>query len=71
MDPMKLAFLPLLVELKDGKKAVITEADLEDFPGLYLRNANGKNGLSAVHAGYPKVREQGGHNNLQWIVKER
>jgi len=71
MDPEKLAFLPLLVELKDGKKAVITEADLEDFPGLYLRNANGKNGLSAVHAGYPKTREQGGHNNLQWIVKER
>ena len=71
MDPEKLAFLPLLVELNDGKKAVITEADLEDFPGLYLRNANGKNGLSAVHAGYPKTREQGGHNNLQWIVKER
>ena len=71
MDPEKLAFLPLLVELNDGKKAVITEADLEDFPGLYLRNANGKNGLSAIHAGYPKTREQGGHNNLQWIVKER
>ena len=71
MDSMKLAFLPLLVQLKDGKKAVITEADLEDFPGLYLRNANGGNGLSAVHAGYPKTREQGGHNNLQWIVKER
>ena len=71
MDPMKLAFLPVLVELKDGKKAVITEADLEDFPGLYLRNENGKNCLTAVHAGYPKTREQGGHNNLQWIVKER
>ena len=71
MDPEKLAFLPLLVELKDGKKAVITEADLESFPGLYLRNAEGGNGLSAVHAGYPKVEEQGGHNNLQYIVKER
>ena len=71
MDTQKLAFLPLLVELKDGKKAVITEADLEDFPGLYLRNETGKNGLTAVHAGYPKTREQGGHNNLQWIVKER
>ena len=71
MDTQKLAFLPLLVELKDGKKAVITEADLEDFPGLYLRNENGKNGLSAVHAPYPKTREQGGHNNLQWLVKER
>ena len=71
MDPQKLAFLPLLVELNDGKKVVITEADLEDYPGMYLRNANGKYGLSAVHAGYPKVREQGGHNNLQWMVKER
>lgn len=71
MDSQKLAFLPLLVELKDGKKVVITEADLEDFPGLYLRNENGNNGLSAVHAGYPKTREQGGHNNLQWLVKER
>jgi alpha-glucosidase len=71
MDPEKLVFLPVLVELKDGKKAVITEADLEDFPGLYLRNEKGKKGFTAVHAGYPKVREQGGHNNLQYIVKER
>ena len=71
MDTQKLAFLPLLVELKDGKKAVITEADLEDYPGLYLRKQNVGNGLFAVHAGYPKTREQGGHNNLQWIVKER
>ena len=50
MEPEKLAFLPLLVELNDGKKAVITEADLEDVPGLYLRNKDGKNGLSTVHA---------------------
>ena len=71
MEPERLAFLPVLVELNDGKKAVITEADLEDFPGLYLRNEKGKNGFTAVHAGYPKTREQGGHNNLQWVVKER
>ena len=71
MDPEKLAFLPLLVELKDGKKVVITEADLEDFPGLYLRNEKGKTGFTAVHAGYPKTEEQGGHNNLQYLIKER
>ena len=71
MDPEKLAFLPLLVELKDGKKVVITEADLEDFPGLYLRYEKGKTGFTAVHAGYPKTEEQGGHNNLQYLVKER
>ena len=71
MEPERLAFLPVLVELKDGKKAVITEADLEDFPGLYLRNEQGRNGFTAVHAGYPKTEEQGGHNNLQYVVKER
>ncbi|MBR4391931.1 MAG: glycoside hydrolase family 97 protein [Bacteroidales bacterium] len=71
MEPERLVFLPALVELKDGKKAVITEADLEDFPGLLLRNEDGLNGFTAVHAGYPKVEEQGGHNNLQYVVKER
>ena len=71
MEPERLVFLPALVELKDGKKAVITEADLEDFPGLLLRNEKGTNGFTAVHAGYPKVEEQGGHNNLQYVVKER
>ena len=71
MEPNRLVFLPALVELKEGKKAVITEADLEDFPGLYLRNEKGLNGFTAVHAGYPKVEEQGGHNNLQYVVQER
>ena len=71
MDPERLAFLPVMVELKDDKKVVITEADLEDFPGLYLRNRTSKTGFSSVHAGYPKVEEQGGHNNLQYVVKER
>ena len=71
MEHDRLAFLPLLIELKDGKKAVITEADLEDYPGMYLHNSLPTKVLYAVHAGYPKTREQGGHNNLQWIVKER
>ena len=71
MESERLVFLPALVELKDGKKAVITEADLEDFPGLLLRNEHGKTGFTAIHAGYPKVEEQGGHNNLQYVVKER
>lgn len=70
-EPDRLVFLPCLVELNDGKKVVITESDLEDFPGLLLRNETGKTGFSAIHAGYPKTEEQGGHNNLQYVVKER
>ena len=71
MDPERLVFLPALVDYPDGTKAVITEADLEDYPGLLLRNAQGKQGFSAIHAGYPKSEKQGGHNNLQYVVKKR
>lgn len=71
MESDRLVFLPAMVELKDGKKAVITESDLEDFPGLLLRNEMGKTGFSAIHAAYPKTEIQGGHNNLQYVVTER
>lgn len=32
--------LPALVDVKDGPKVLITEADLEDYPGLYLRGSS-------------------------------
>jgi alpha-glucosidase len=67
----RLAFLPVLVEGPNGKKVCITEADLEDYPGMYLLNADGGKSLSAYHAAYPKRTEQGGHNQLQDIVRER
>ncbi len=72
MENDKLAFLPILISLKDNKKIVITEADLEDYPGTYLtKNKTNKNSIVGLHAKYPKVEEQGGYNNLQYIVKER
>ena len=68
----KLAFLPILISLKDNKKVVITEANLEDYPGTYLRKNNNKShSLSGIHANYPKTEEQGGYNMLQYLVKER
>ena len=68
----KLAFLPILISLKDNKKVVITEANLEDYPGLYLRkNKDEANSISGIHANYPKTEEQGGYNMLQYLVKER
>ena len=51
MPKDSLAFLPLLVDLGQNKKAVILEADLQDYPGMYL-GANG-NGLRGVYAPYP------------------
>ncbi|MBR5146295.1 MAG: glycoside hydrolase family 97 protein [Bacteroidales bacterium] len=72
MEDDKLAFLPILINLEDNKKVVITEANLEDYPGTYLsKNKNNRNSLKGVHASYPKVEEQGGYNMLQYVVKER
>ena len=71
LNDKRLKILPLLVDLGDGRKICITEADLEDFPGMFLNNETGKPSFKADHAPYPKVKEQGGHNQLQMLVKER
>lgn len=67
----KLALSPLLVEGPKGKKICILEADLTDYPGMYLYNENQTQSLKGVFAPYPKEIEQGGHNNLQGLVKSR
>lgn len=48
-----LAFLPLLVDVGQGKKVAILEADLEDYPGMYLNLNETQKGLKAVYAPYP------------------
>lgn len=48
-----LAFLPLLVDIGNGKKAEILEVDLEDYPGMYLDLNTTQKGLKAVYAPYP------------------
>ncbi|SHF53355.1 alpha-glucosidase [Bacteroides luti] len=71
LDSNRLMFLPLVVEAGSGIKVCITEADLESYPGLYLNKAQDGNSLNGVFAPYPKRTEQGGHNMLQFRVKER
>lgn len=70
MEHDRIAFMPVMVSLKDGKKVVITESDLEDYPGTFLRKNNVDNSLAGIHAPYPKTEVQGGHNMLQYVVKE-
>ena len=50
----KFAMTPLLVETKSGKKLCITEADLLNYPGMFLQNNEAKDGLQGVFAKYPK-----------------
>ena len=71
LNSKRLMILPLLVELDGGKKLCITEADLEDYPGMFLNNSIDKPVLKPIFASYPKVKKQGGHNNLQMLVEER
>lgn len=70
-DKGRLGISPLLVESVKGKKVCITESDLMDYPGLFLYPGDKSNSLKGVFAPYPKVIEQGGHNNLQGMVKSR
>ena len=65
-----LAFLPILADAGTAK-IVITEADLEDYPGMYLYNPTGGKDLRGNFAPYPAKEVQGGHNELQLLVTER
>lgn len=65
-----LIILPFLIENENGSKVVITEADLEDYPGFYLTINEARNGFVAEQAGFPLAETPGGHNNLQSIVTQ-
>ena len=70
-NPARMAFLPITVESVAGPRICITEADLLNYPGMYLSNQDGDSNLEAMFAGYPKTIVQGGHNMLQGIVTSR
>jgi alpha-glucosidase len=64
--------LPSLIELNDGKNAVILEADLESYPGMYLQsNSQTSNSLQGVYAPYPLAETGGGWNGINYIVTSR
>lgn len=71
MNPGRLAFLPLVVDAGQGVKLCLSESDLCDYPGLYLRNADGGTALTGMFAPCPERLEQGGHNQLQMVVRTR
>ena len=70
-DSSRMAFLPVAVSADNGVKILITEADLMNYPGMYLINEDGSNRLTGRFAPYPKTVKQGGHNMLQGVVTER
>ena len=66
-----LAFLPLLVDVGNNKKAVILEADLEDYPGMYLNMNSTKKGFMGVYAQYALETKLGGYQGMNLIPTKR
>lgn len=66
-----LAFLPFLVDFKNHKKAVFLEANLEDYPGLFVTNNNSKSGFESRFSKYPLQEKNGGFNNINRLITER
>jgi alpha-glucosidase len=66
-----LAFLPLLVDVGDNKKVVILEADLEDYPGMYMNINPTRKGFMGVYAPYPLESEIGRNSRRNFIPTKR
>jgi alpha-glucosidase len=70
--PNALAFLPFLAEYPDHKKAVFLEANVEDYPGMYvIPNAAKSNSFVGDFAKFPLEEMNGGYNNINRIVTKR
>jgi alpha-glucosidase len=67
-----LAYLPLLIKLPDYKKAVFLEADVQDYPAMFIqKNKSGANAIEATFANYPAQEKLGGYNNINYMVAQR
>lgn len=64
------AFSPVLVSTKHMPKIIITESDLEDYPGMFLEKGKGR-GLQGRYAPYPLNERVGGSEFKQKLVTER
>ncbi len=69
LTPGKLASLPALLQLENGSSLLLTETDLQDYPGLWLRS--GENGqLNGVFPNYPKYTIQTSDRDIKVTDRE-
>ncbi len=69
VSPKDLASLPLIINPSSGPKIVITETDLIDYPGMWLRGTNNNN-LYRVSPKYPKTIEKHSDRDLRITDRE-
>ena len=70
LDANRLAFVPVVVDL-EGIKVLVTESNNENYPGMFVSNADGDYILDGEFAPVPAEEVVGGHNKLQGIVTAR
>ena len=70
IDWRRLIFAPIFLEHK-GLKFWISEANLEDYPGMFFSNRDQDGTIDTEFAPVPDVVERGGYNMLQGMVKSR
>ena len=67
----RLASLPILVEMEGGAKVLLTETDLQDYPGLWMHGSNGKNGnLIGTLPYYPRTAVRTSNRDIQPVDRE-
>jgi alpha-glucosidase len=66
-----LAFLPVMADVGNNKKVVILEADLEEYPGMYLNINQTHKGFMGVFAPYPLEAKLGGYGGINFIPTKR
>ena len=70
IDWRRLIFAPIFLEHK-GLKFWISEANLEDYPGMFFSNRDQDGTIDTEFAPVPDKVERGGYNMLQGMVKSR
>jgi alpha-glucosidase len=72
LGTQKQAFLPVLVEVPGGPRVVLTESDLDDYPGMWVTGSpDGTASLRGIFPAYPLEEAVMGEAFPQAIVTKR
>lgn len=70
LDSKTLTYSPVLVTTHVGIKIGITESDLDDYPGMFLRGT-GNHSLTSAFAAFPMEQKLYPGDYPQWVVTRR
>lgn len=72
MPPDTLGYLPLLIQYNDTVKAVLLEADVQDYPAMFVQKHSGRpNSLNSAFASFPAEEATRGKYGINYAVTSR